>query len=85
MAQTVLNDPNGQLAIWLSLIPFTSPVIMMVRLPFGVHYLELIASMVLLVGGFIFTTWGAAKVYRTGLLMYGKRPTWREIFRWMRY
>jgi ABC-2 type transport system permease protein len=85
MAQTVLNDPNGQLAIWLSMIPFTSPIIMMVRLPFGVHYLELIASMVLLVCGFIFTTWGAGKVYRTGLLMYGKRPTWREIFRWMRY
>jgi ABC-2 type transport system permease protein len=85
MAQTVLNDPNGQLAIWLSMIPFTSPIIMMVRLPFGVHYLELIASMVLLICGFIFTTWGAGKVYRTGLLMYGKRPTWREIFRWMRY
>ncbi|MFN5371339.1 MAG: ABC transporter permease [Bacteroidia bacterium] len=85
MAQTVLNDPNGPLAIWLSMIPFTSPIIMMVRLPFGVHYLELIASMVLLIGGFILTTWGAGKVYRTGLLMYGKRPTWREIFRWMRY
>ena len=85
MAQTVLNDPNGPLAIWLSMIPFTSPIIMMVRLPFGVHYLELIASMVMLIGGFILTTWGAGKVYRTGLLMYGKRPTWREIFRWMRY
>ncbi len=85
MAQTVLNDPNGNLAIWLSMIPFTSPIIMMVRLPFGVHYLELLASMVLLIGGFIFTTWGAGKIYRTGLLMYGKRPTWREIFRWMRY
>jgi len=85
MAQTVLNDPNGTLAIWLSMIPFTSPIIMMVRLPFGVHYLELIASMLLLVGGFVLTTYGAGKIYRTGLLMYGKRPTWREIFRWLRY
>jgi ABC-2 type transport system permease protein len=85
MAQHVLNDPNGTLAIWLSMIPFTSPIIMMVRLPFGVHYLELIASMLLLICGFILTTWGAGKIYRTGLLMYGKRPTWREIFRWLRY
>lgn len=85
MAQHVLNDPNGTLAIWLSMIPFTSPIIMMVRLPFGVHYLELIASMVLLICGFVLTTWGAGKIYRTGLLMYGKRPTWREIFRWLRY
>lgn len=85
MAQTVLNDPNGSLATWLSIIPFTSPIIMMVRLPFGVHYSELLLSMGMLVLGFVFTTWAAAKIYRTGILMYGKRPTWKEMFRWLRY
>jgi ABC-2 type transport system permease protein len=85
MAQNVLNDPTGSLAKWLSIIPFTSPVIMMVRLPFGVHYSEVILSMVMLVAGFVFTTWIAAKVYRTGILMYGKRPSWKEMYRWLRY
>ncbi len=85
MAQTVLNDPNGSLAFWLSIIPFTSPIIMMVRLPFGVHYSELLLSMGMLILGFIFTTWAAGKIYRTGILMYGKRPTWREMLRWLRY
>jgi ABC-2 type transport system permease protein len=85
MAQTVLNDPNGSLAVWLSIIPFTSPIIMMVRLPFGVHYSEVLLSMGMLILGFIFTTWAAAKIYRTGILMYGKRPTWKEMLRWLRY
>jgi ABC-2 type transport system permease protein len=85
MAQTVLNDPNGSLATWLSIIPFTSPIIMMVRLPFGVHYSEVLLSMGMLILGFIFTTWAAGKIYRTGILMYGKRPTWREMLRWLRY
>ena len=85
MAQTVLNDPNGSLAVWLSIIPFTSPIIMMVRLPFGVHYSEVLLSMGMLILGFILTTWAAAKIYRTGILMYGKRPTWKEMLRWLRY
>lgn len=85
MAQAVLNDPNGTMAKWLSIIPFTSPIIMMVRLPFGVHYTELLLSFAMLILGFIFTTWAAGKIYRTGILMYGKRPTWREMFRWLRY
>jgi ABC-2 type transport system permease protein len=85
MAQMVLNDPNGSLATWLSIIPFTSPIIMMVRLPFGVHYSEVLLSMGMLILGFIFTTWAAGKIYRTGILMYGKRPTWREMLRWLRY
>ena len=85
MAQTVLNDPNGLVATWMSVIPFTSPIIMMIRLPFGVHYTELLLSMGMLVVGFVLTTWAAGKIYRTGILMYGKRPTWKEMFRWLRY
>jgi ABC-2 type transport system permease protein len=85
MAQTVLNDPNGVLAQWLSFIPFTSPIIMMVRLPFHVPVWELVVSMIMLVLGFVFTTWMAGKIYRTGILMYGKRVTWREMARWLRY
>jgi ABC-2 type transport system permease protein len=85
MAQTVLNDPTGPMAKWLSIIPFTSPIIMMVRLPFKVPVEELIASMVCLVLGFIFTTWIAAKIYRTGILMYGKRITWKDLGKWLRY
>jgi ABC-2 type transport system permease protein len=85
MAQTVLNDPTGTVAKWLSIIPFTSPIIMMVRLPFHVEPWELALSMGMLILGFVFTTWVAAKIYRTGILMYGKRITWKEIFRWLRY
>ena len=58
---------------------------MMIRLPFGVHYTELLLSMGMLVVGFVLTTWAAGKIYRTGILMYGKRPTWKEMFRWLRY
>ena len=85
MAQTVLNDPTGPMAKWLSIIPFTSPIIMMVRLPFKVPVSELIASMVCLILGFIFTTWIASKIYRTGILMYGKRITWKDLGKWLRY
>lgn len=85
MAQAVVNEPSGALAKWMSMIPFTSPVIMMVRLPFGVHWTELLFSVLLLIGGFLLTTWFAAKVYRIGILMYGKRVTWAELFKWLRY
>ena len=85
MAQPVLNDPDGPLAFWLSMIPLTSPIIMMVRIPFGVPLWQIILSMSILVVGFIGTTWFAAKIYRTGILMYGKRVTWREMLRWLRY
>jgi ABC-2 type transport system permease protein len=85
MAQMILNDPTGNLAKWLSIIPLTSPIIMMVRLPFQVAPWELALSMAMLVLGFVFTTWIASKVYRTGILMYGKRVTWKEIAKWLRY
>ncbi len=82
----VLNNPDGSVAYWLSLIPFTSPVIMMIRVPFGVNvYTDLIPSMALLVLGFLATTWLAAKIYRTGILMYGKKVNYKELWKWMTY
>ncbi len=85
MAQMVINDPSGSVAMWLSMIPLTSPVIMMVRIPFGVTWLELIASGALLVLGFLATTWLAARIYRTGILMYGKKVNYRELWKWIRH
>ncbi len=81
----IVNNPEGSLAFWLSIIPFTSPVVMMVRIPFGVAYGELALSMALLIAGFLFTTWIAAKIYRTGILMYGKKPGYKELWKWLRY
>lgn len=80
------SDPNGQLAFWTSLIPFTSPIVMMIRIPAGdVRAWELILSVSLLLLSFWVTTWIAAKIYRTGILMYGKKVTYNEIWKWMRY
>jgi len=84
--QSVLANPSSSLAIWTSIIPFTSPIIMMGRIPFGmpstVPYWQLLVSMFSLVGGFIFSTWFAGKIYRTGILMYGKKVTWKEMLKW---
>lgn len=85
MAQVVINNPEGPMAFWLSIIPFTSPIIMMVRIPFGVPYWELALSMVSLVLGFIATTWLAGKIYRTGILMYGKKVNYKELWKWIRH
>ncbi|MCO6499012.1 MAG: ABC transporter permease [Vicingus serpentipes] len=86
VAQTVMENPDGVMAFWLSIIPFTSPVIMMVRIPFGgVETWELLLSMVLLILGFLGTTWVAAKIYRTGILMYGKKITYQELWKWLFY
>ena len=81
----IVNDPDGSLAVWLSMIPFTSPVVMMVRIPFGVPIWQVVISVVLLAGTFVGMTWVAAKIYRTGILMYGKKPTYKEIFKWLKY
>ncbi len=84
--QAVLQDPDGPVAFWMSMIPFTSPIIMMVRLPFGgVMTWELILSMVLLILGFIGITWIAARIYRIGILMYGKKVNLKEIGKWVFY
>jgi len=86
VAQTVVENPDGPMAFWLSLCPLTSPIIMMVRIPFGgVAAWELILSMVLLVLGFLGATWMAAKIYRTGILMYGKKVTYKELWKWLFY
>lgn len=79
------GDPNGPLAFWLSMIPFTSPIAMVMRLPFGVPLWQLLLSAALLVAGFIFTTWVASRIYRVGVLMYGKKVNYRELSRWMFY
>jgi ABC-2 type transport system permease protein len=83
-----INDPSGSLATWASMIPFFSPIIMMARIPFGVPdtvpYWQLALSMLLLIGGFLLTTWFASRIYRTGILMYGKKPSWKEMMRWVR-
>jgi ABC-2 type transport system permease protein len=84
-AQVVIKDPESQMAFWFSIIPFTSPVVMMVRIPFGIPIWQVGLSMILLVAGFIFTTWFAAKIYRTGILMYGKKPTFKELSKWLFY
>jgi ABC-2 type transport system permease protein len=81
----MINNPDSGLGIWLSMIPFTSPVSMMIRIPFGVPYWQIIVSILILIITFIIITWIAAKIYRTGILMYGKKPSWKEIWKWLRY
>src|SRR3546814_99957 len=81
----LITNPDSPLLFWLSLIPFTSPVSMMVRLPFGVPAWQIILSMALLVGGFAFSVWAAARIYRTGILMYGKKASFRELGKWLFY
>lgn len=85
MMQTIIQNPSGTVAFWLSIIPLTSPVIMMLRIPFGVPFADLAISAVLLVLGFLFTTWLAGKIYRTGILMYGKKIDYAELWKWIRY
>lgn len=85
MSQFVINNPSGPIAFWLSIIPFTSPIIMMIRLPFGVPVVDQLLSYSLLILGFLFCTWFAGKIYRTGILMYGKKPTYAELWKWLKY
>jgi len=79
------GDPNGPLAFWLSMIPFTSPIAMVMRLPFGVPAWQLLLSGTLLIAGFVGVTWIAARIYRVGILMYGKKVTYGELSKWMFY
>lgn len=85
MAQLVIGDPHGPVAFWMSMFPLTSPIIMMLRIPFGVPYWEILISGLLLIIGFVFTTWLAAKIYRTGILMYGKKVNYKELWKWLFY
>ncbi|RCR69728.1 ABC transporter permease [Larkinella punicea] len=85
MAQFVIREPDGAVAFWMSMIPFTSPIIMMVRIPFGVPAWEIVLSLTLLMGGFVGTAWLAARIYRVGILMYGKKPSYKELVKWVFY
>lgn len=85
IAQFVLKSPDGMIAKICSFIPLTSPIVMMVRIPFGVAIWEIILSAFLLVLGFVFTTWVAGRIYRIGMLMYGKKITYRELWKWLFY
>lgn len=84
-AANVINNPQGNVGFWFSIIPFTSPIVMMVRIPFGVPWEQIVLSMVMLIAGFIFTTWLASRIYRTGILMYGKKVSYKELWKWIRY
>jgi len=81
----IINNPDSSLAIWLSMIPFTSPIAMMIRIPFGVPAWQLATSMLLMVAGFLFTTWVAGRIYRVGILMYGKKASYKELVKWFFY
>lgn len=80
-----LDNPDGALAFWMSEIPLTSPLVMMARIPFEVPLWEQLLSMLLLALSFLGSVWLAAKIYRVGILMYGKKPTFKELYRWTRY
>jgi len=81
----LINDPHGSVATWLSFIPLTSPIAMLVRIPFGVPTWQIITSASLLIIGFILTTWVAARIYRVGILMYGKKASLKELIKWFKY
>lgn len=80
-----VENPDGPLALWCSMIPFTSPIVMMVRLPFGVPFWQIVLSLIILILSFIGSTWMAGKIYRTGILMYGKKVSWKEMIKWIFY
>jgi ABC-2 type transport system permease protein len=81
----IANNPDSRISFWLSMIPFTSPIAMMIRIPFGVPAWELALSMAFLIAGFVFTTWVASRIYRVGILMYGKKTSYKELAKWFMY
>lgn len=81
----IINNPDGALSIWLSMIPLTSPIAMMIRIPFGVPGWQIALSMVLMIGGFLGTTYVASRIYRVGILMYGKKASYKELAKWFMY
>lgn len=82
---TVMNDPHGPIATIFSIIPFTSPIVMLMRVPFGVAWYEIAISMALLLFTFVGMVWMASKIYRVGILMYGKKPTYKDLWKWLKY
>ena len=81
----VINDPNSTVAFWFSVIPFTSPIVMMARVPYDIPMWEVITSLVLLYASFVAMVWLAGKIYRVGIFMYGKKPGFKEIYKWLKY
>lgn len=82
---SVMSDPNGTIAVIFSMIPLTSPIVMLMRIPFGVPLWQIAISVTLLFATFFSVVWFAAKIYRVGILMYGKKPTWKELYKWLKY
>jgi ABC-2 type transport system permease protein len=82
---SVLSEPHGTVATTFSMIPLTSPIVMLMRIPFGVPWWQILISVTLLFATFFFVVWFAAKIYRVGILMYGKKPTWKELYKWLKY
>lgn len=82
---TVINDPHGNIATVFSMVPLTSPIVMLMRIPFGVPWWQIALSMTILFGTFFGVVWFASKIYRVGILMYGKKPTWKELYKWLKY
>ena len=85
MMFAVIRDPNSQMAFWFSVIPFTSPIVMIVRIPYDIPLWEIALSLAVLYASFVGMVWFAAKIYRVGIFMYGKKPTLGELFKWVRY
>ncbi len=85
LAPSVINNPSSGAAFWGSVVPFTSPMVMMARIPFGIPLWEILVSLVLLYASSVALIWLAAKIYRVGIFMYGKKPTFGELLRWARY
>ncbi|AWG23499.1 ABC transporter permease [Flavobacterium faecale] len=82
---SVVHDPQGTIAVVFSMIPLTSPIVMLMRIPFGVPLWQIVVSVSILFGTFFGVVWFAAKIYRVGILMYGKKPSWKELYRWLKY
>lgn len=82
---SVLSEPHGTIATVFSMIPLTSPIVMLMRIPFGVPWWQILISLIILFATFFLVVWFAAKIYRVGILMYGKKPTWKELYKWLKY
>ncbi len=85
MMLAVIKDPNSQVAFWFSMIPLTSPVVMIARIPYDIPMWEIVLSLAILYGSFVGMVWVAAKIYRVGIFMYGKKPNFKELWKWIRY
>ena len=81
---TIFNDPNSPIAFWASMVPLTSPIVMIARIPFGIPWWEVVTSLVVLYATFVGVVWLASRIFRVGIFMHGKRPSWRELWQWVK-